>query len=156
TIPHSKSVSAEYDQPPTVATLVQVTNLGISVKDSPQNTLIFVTRLDDAMPVEGAKVSIRTTDNKVFWSGMTDKTGIAIAPNTDLRADRGEDKANDYEEGSWKAISDLHFIVTAEKDGEIAYAASNWNSGIGPWDFDTEFQLGEAKPMLRGTVFTDR
>src|SRR5262249_45596096 len=48
TIPHSKSVSAEYDQPPTVATLVQVTNLGISVKDSPQNTLIFVTRLDDA------------------------------------------------------------------------------------------------------------
>src|SRR5262249_37337418 len=100
---------------------------------------------------------IRTTDNKVFWSGVTDKTGIAIAPNTDLRADRPEDKTSENEyEGNWRFISDLHFIVTAEKDGDVAYAASNGNNGIGPWDFETDFQLEEAKPLLRGTVFTDR
>jgi len=40
-----------------VATLVQVTNLGITVKDSPQNTLVLVTRLDTGAPVGGADVS---------------------------------------------------------------------------------------------------
>ena len=66
------------------ASLVQVTNLGISVKDSPQNTLVLVTRLDDARPVEGAEVSIRTPDGKTFWKGATNAGGIAVAPATAL------------------------------------------------------------------------
>ena len=37
----------------TKASVVQVTNLGITVKDSPQNTLVFVTRLDNGAPVPG-------------------------------------------------------------------------------------------------------
>ncbi|HUJ14908.1 MAG TPA: MG2 domain-containing protein [Thermoanaerobaculia bacterium] len=150
-IPRARRVTDEYGEPNTVATLVQVTNLGISVKDSPQNTLVLVTRLDDATPVSGAKVSIRTMDNKIFWSGVTDAHGIAIAPNTDLRSNRAKE-----EEYDWEAVNQLRFIVTAEKDGDVAYAASNWNNGIGPWDFDTYFNLGEAKPLLRGSVFTDR
>ena len=40
---------------PTRASIVQVTNLGITVKDSPQNTLVFVTRLDTGAPVPGAR-----------------------------------------------------------------------------------------------------
>ena len=57
------------------ASLVQVTNLGISVTDSPQNTLVLVTRLDDARPVEGAEISIRTPDGKTFWKGATNAGG---------------------------------------------------------------------------------
>jgi len=63
--------SARYNEEVT-GTIVQVTNLGISVKDSPQNTLVLVSRLDNAAPVAGAKVSIRTVDNNVFWTGTTD------------------------------------------------------------------------------------
>src|SRR6185369_4487319 len=40
------------------STIVQVTNLGITVKDSPQNTLVFVTRLDNGEPVADARISI--------------------------------------------------------------------------------------------------
>src|SRR5262249_16571542 len=47
----------------TTASVVQVTNLGISVKDSPQNTLVFVTRLDTGAPVSDADVSIIRLDN---------------------------------------------------------------------------------------------
>ncbi len=48
-----------YGDSRTRATVVQVTRTpGITVKDSPQNTLVFVTRLDNAAPVEGATVSI--------------------------------------------------------------------------------------------------
>ena len=145
------------------ATVVQVTNLGLSVKDSPQNTVVLVTRLDDAAAVAGAKVSIRTTDNKVFWTGITDDRGLAVAPNTDLRMKRGpkpghpgtEGEGEDFE-GGWAALEKLHFIVTAEKDGDIAYAASDWHQGISPWDFNGNFNLSEAEPLLRGSVFTDR
>ncbi|HET7710828.1 MAG TPA: MG2 domain-containing protein [Thermoanaerobaculia bacterium] len=149
----------------TRATVVQVTDLGISVKDSPQNTLILVTRLKDAMPVAGAKVSIRDRQNKTVWSGVTDAAGLAIAPNTNLRRvpppDRkppapGEMREEEEWESTWSALGKLHFVVIAEKEGDIAYAASNWHDGISPWDFGTNFDLAESLPLLRGSVFTDR
>ncbi len=126
----------------TRATVVQVTNLGISVKDSPQNTLIFVTRLDNGSPVAGADVSIVRLDNSVFWRGRTGADGIAIASNTPLR-DRDR-----YER--------FQFIVTAEKDGDVAYVGSDWNEGIDPWEFGVSYNPAQADPMLRGTIFTDR
>src|SRR6266511_2244943 len=135
----------EYDQSAR-ATVVQVTNLGISVKDSPQNVLILVTALDTGAPVAGANVSIRTVDNKVVWNGVTDANGLATSDVKGLRSS----------ERSWEVISKLHFIVVAEKDGDIAYVGSDWNEGVQPWDFGVPFDLGEARPLLRGTIFTDR
>jgi uncharacterized protein YfaS (alpha-2-macroglobulin family) len=142
------------------SSLVQVTSLGLSMKDSPQNTLVFVTRLDNGAPVAGANVSIRTNDNKVFWSGKTDANGIAVAPHTDLRRvvkvkKEGEEEVE--EEGSWEELDKLHFVVFAEKDGDTGYAASNWHDGISPYTFeDVAFNLEEREPLLRGTIFTDR
>jgi len=124
------------------ASVVQVTNLGVTVKDSPQNTLIFVTRLDTGTPVEGAAVSVVRLDNQIFWSGKTGADGVAIAPDTPLRESSG-----------WHKFA---FIVTAEKDGDVAYIGSDWNEGIRPWDFRVRLNLNEAEPLLRGTVFSDR
>lgn len=123
-------------------TIVQVTDLGVSVKDSPANTLVMVTRLSDGQPVEGATVTIRDLDNKVVWTGPTDAHGLALAPDTDLR---------DHD-AWWR----FRFIVTAEKDGDVAYVGSDWNEGIEPWSFAGSFDLDEAKPLLRGSVFSDR
>jgi alpha-2-macroglobulin len=124
------------------ASVIQVTNLGITVKDSPRNTLVLVTRLDTGAPVPGAKVSIVQLDNRVFWTGTTGPDGVAMAADTPLR------EADDW----WK----FKFVVTAEKDGDVAYVGSDWNEGIQPWDFGVPFNLNEASPLLRGTVFSDR
>ena len=126
----------------TRSSVVQVTNLGITVKDSPQNTLIFVTRLDTGAPVANAAVSIIRTDNTTFWRGTTTADGTAIAPNTRLR-----------DQDDWWKFS---FVVTAEKDGDVAYVGSDWNEGISPWEFGTGVNLRESVPLLRGSVFTDR
>jgi len=135
---------------PVRASLVQVTNLGVTVKDSPQNTLVFVTRLDTAAPIAGAKVSIINRDNSLHWSGTTGADGVATGPGMPYRERRytGE---NDYAE--WQKPD---FVVLAEKDGDLAYVGNNWNEGIEPWDFGTSFNRGESEPMLRGTVFSDR
>jgi uncharacterized protein YfaS (alpha-2-macroglobulin family) len=134
--------SRPYGESRVRASVIQVTNLGITVKDSPANTLVFVTRLDTGAPVAGAKVSIVRVDNRVFWTGVTGPDGTVLAPSTPLR------DADDW----WK----FSFLVTAEKDGDVAYAGSDWNEGIQPWEFDIPYNLNEASPLLRGTVFTDR
>jgi uncharacterized protein YfaS (alpha-2-macroglobulin family) len=124
------------------STLVQVTNLGITVKDSPQSTLVFVTRLDNGEPVSGASVSLISTANRTLWRGRTNREGIAMAPALPLRSP-----------DSWY---ELAFIATAQKDDDFAYVASNWNEGISPWDFDAYYDLWQATDILRGSVFTDR
>jgi hypothetical protein len=133
-----------YDGPEsrTRASVIQVTNLGITVKDSPQNTLVFVTRLDTGAPVSGASVSIVRRDNSVFWRGATGQDGVAIAPETPLRAP-----------DDWLEFA---FVVIAEKDGDTAYVGSDWNEGISPWDFRSYPDFNEREPLLRGSVFTDR
>src|SRR5262249_22269682 len=114
---------------PIAASIVQVTNLGINVKDSPQNTLVFVTRLDTGAPVAGADVSIGRTDTSTVWSGRTDEHGVAIAPQARLRDPRRR----------WQ----LAFIVTASKDGDVAYVGSDWNEGIEPFAFGANYDLDE-------------
>ena len=78
-IEHS-NVWRDLNEPPVRASLVQVTNLGISVKDSPLNTLIFVTRLDTAAPVAGARVSIVQPDDTRSGPERPDRTASPSRP----------------------------------------------------------------------------
>jgi alpha-2-macroglobulin len=136
---------------PVRASIVQVTNLGITVKDSPQNTLIFITRLDTAAPLAGVKVSIVNRDNSVHWTGSTGADGVAIGPGLPHR-----ERQPGFHESDGAEWEKPNFLVIAEKDGDVAYVGSNWNEGIEPWDFGMPFSREESEPMLRGTVFSDR
>jgi hypothetical protein len=140
TIQHARPYGGGGSRP--TATVVQVTNLGITVKDSPQNTLVFVTRLDNGVPVDGADISIIRLDNSVAWKGRTNADGVALAPPLTLRNPRVP----------WQ----FSFIVTAAKDGDIAYVGSDWHEGIEPYMFSARYDLEEQSPLLRGTVFSDR
>lgn len=126
----------------TASSLVQVTNLGVTVKDSPQSTLIFVTRLDNGEPVAEANVSLVSKENKTLWRGKTARDGVALAPALPLRSGN-----------TWWELS---FVAIAEKDGDVAYVASDWNEGIQPWSFDLHYDLLQATDIMRGSVFTDR
>ena len=141
-VPRARAGHDRNGDPIKHSSVVQVTNLGISVKDSPQNTLVFVTQLDNAAPVAGATVSIVRPDGRPSWTGTTGPDGVAMAPQSRLRDPR-----------NWETFS---FIVTAEKDGDVAYVGSDWNEGVMPWDYGLDLDLDEAEPLLRGTVFTDR
>jgi alpha-2-macroglobulin len=123
------------------SSIIQVTNLGISVKDGAASTLVFVTRLDNAVPVAEAHVSIVNEANRVVWTGTTNRDGVARAPALDLRppaARRGPP-----------------FIVTAEKDGDVGYVGADWGSTVQPDRFSFMYRAG-AGAVLRGSVFTDR
>jgi uncharacterized protein YfaS (alpha-2-macroglobulin family) len=119
------------------AALVQVTHLAITVKDGSDSTLVYVSRLDTGAAVPGALVSIRRLDNTVAWRGTTGDDGVAMAPALALRS----------AERPWI----LSFLVTAEKNDDVAFVASDWldYSGGGAQ------RTGDGA-VLRGSVFTDR
>ncbi|HKV98888.1 MAG TPA: MG2 domain-containing protein [Vicinamibacterales bacterium] len=123
------------------SSIIQVTNLGISVKDSAASTLVFVTRLDNALPVADAHVSIVNDANRVLWTGTTNRDGVARAPALDLRPPR--------------ARPGPLFIVTAEKDGDVGYVGADWGSTVNPYRFSVSYRAG-AGAVLRGAVFSDR
>jgi len=161
TLPGEPIEKSRVEDPNVRATIVQATNLGISVKDSPQNTVVMVTRLDNGQPVAGANVSIRDRKNKIVSSGLTDEQGVVDLQAGRLRTwtpPKGRDPNVQIDEWeyTWHALEDLHFIVVAEKDGDVAYVGSDWNEGLSPWEFGVNFNINEADPLLRGTIFTDR
>jgi alpha-2-macroglobulin len=123
---------------PIRSTLLQVTNIGLSVKDSPVGTLAWVTALDTAEPIAGARVTIRSVGNQALWTGTTNADGIALAPALPLR--------------NPQRIWELAYVVTAEKDGDVAWVASNWTAGAR----GVRSAFNGARPVLRGSVFTDR
>jgi alpha-2-macroglobulin len=135
-----RSVPANGSRPR--STLLQVTNLGISFKESPQSTLVFVTRLDTGAPVPDARVSIVDTANVTQWRGTTDRDGVSLAPALALRGTRSR----------W----DLSFLVTAEKEGDVAFLGSNSSVNASPPGGHTSYGLDESKAVLRGSLFTDR
>ncbi|MGC8763456.1 MAG: MG2 domain-containing protein [Acidobacteriota bacterium] len=134
--------SAFSGDPGVKASLVQVTDLGLTVKDSPQGILVWVTRLSDGTPVAGAAVAVWKLDGTQVFEGTTGPDGTVLTPPLSLR---------DPEEW-W----DLAFVVSAEKDGDTAYLCSDWNEGLEPWAFGVDYDLREQKPLLRGRVFPDR
>jgi alpha-2-macroglobulin len=123
---------------PIRSTLLQVTNIGLSVKDSPVGTLAWVTTLDTAEPIADARVEIRNAGNDVVWSGATNADGFALAPALELRNPQRQ----------WE----LSYVVTAEKAGDVAWVASNWTVGAR----GVRYAFNGARPVLRGSAFTDR
>jgi alpha-2-macroglobulin len=88
--------------------LVQHTDLGVSIRRSPGNVLVAVTSINGGTAVKGAKVEVRAGGKKM-WSGTTDDAGLAWVDNKAL---------------STCPRCDLFALVSAGSDS--AYAQSRW------------------------------
>ncbi len=64
--------------------IVQVTDLAISAKVSPEGSLVWVTKLSTGAPVSGATVDIRWQDGRLPSSHQTDKDGLVKIPASEF------------------------------------------------------------------------
>ncbi len=125
--------------------LLQVTDLGISAKFSAHNNLVWVTSLRSAAPVAGAKIEIRDDHNRSLWSGVTDKDGMVETPGWH---ELGIPSASEWEKPrQW---------VFASKDGDLAYTASDWGTGIYPYRFGIDYDWNPEPTVMTGSLFTER
>lgn len=74
--PDAKGIMREHAQ----RALVQVTDLGLSLKLGESGGLAWVTSLSTGQPLAGVSLELRGLDNKVLWSGASDEKGLAQLP----------------------------------------------------------------------------
>jgi uncharacterized protein YfaS (alpha-2-macroglobulin family) len=130
------------DAPMFVRTGVLVTNLGVHFKRGRENSLVWVTTLDRAKPVAGAKVAINDCNANPLWQGTTDANGLAHAAVA-LPAPHG------CEDG---------FFVTARATdatgvADVGFVFSGWQRGIEPWRFNHPTAGGPRPDAVAHTVF---
>lgn len=120
------------------AAIVQVTDLAVSAKISPHGSVVWVTRLSSAAPVEGASVYLRrhgvAGPADVF---LTDKSGLATIP---------KDRFSPARNGGDRAV----IFVRLGQDWAYRRVADSMNG----WRFGIEVQMSEDGPF--GMLFTDR
>ncbi len=125
-----------------------LTNMGLTVKYSGTRILAWVTDLETGNPVQGATVKIRSLTKDTPASGTTDKNGFFEAP---LPLSTMKNAEYDWMPEFW---------VTAEKNGDFAFTASDWNSGIQPYDFDgigSDFRSPMSAPnRMLSVLYTER
>jgi alpha-2-macroglobulin len=117
-----------------------VTNLAVHFKNGRSSSLVWVTTLDRAQPVAGARVAVNDCNGKPLWSGTTDTQGIA-------RIERG------FESDNERCLSNEGLFVTARSALDLAFVFSGWQRGIEPWRFNIPTASGTGNEYRAHTVF---
>lgn len=117
------------DRPRYVATSALVTNLGVHFKWGREGSLVWVTTLDQALPVAEASVQISDyCTGQPLWEGQTGPDGVARLPAGAIaRPHGGEECSEGYP---------APLFVSARVADELGFTASFWNKGIQPGDFN--------------------
>jgi uncharacterized protein YfaS (alpha-2-macroglobulin family) len=128
-----------------VRTGALVTPIAVHFKRGRSSSLAWVTTLDRARPVPGARVVVNDCTGKPLWSGSTDASGIA-------RIERGFDEAYGK-----PCVSEHGLFVTARDaagpNQSLAFVFSRWNKGIESWRFGLESSASTTPDRRAHTVF---
>lgn len=125
-----------------VQTAVLVTNLSVHFLRGRESSLVWVTTLDRARPVAGARVAVRDGSGRVYFEGVTDAQGLARI---------GRELPEPHRLPPGPAPLHRGYVVTAQAGPDWSFVLSTWNEGISPWRFDLPW-AGGASPDLYTAV----
>jgi alpha-2-macroglobulin len=149
------------NRPAYVHTAALVTNLSAHLKVGRESSLVWVTTLDGARPVVGAKVTLRDSKGDVHWEGTTNNDGIAHInkrlPDSNQMARRDlktdEDAYYDYSQAeSISAMGSGFFAFVHTKD-DMTFVHSSWDRGIEPYRFRLPEGAYHEAPFAVHTIF---
>lgn len=121
-----------------------ITDLGVTLKTSPDSTLLWVTSLKTGAPQPSLTVELRSKENKVLWSGTTDMNGLCFAPGW---------KDLDVDHSRWGRPEIYAFVSGFGGD---AVVSSNWNDGLEPWRFNINYDYAPQDVTTKVALFSDR
>lgn len=119
-----------------------VTDLGVHFKWGRESSLVWVTTLSRAEPVEGAQVTIVDCRGDVRFTGRTDASGLVSVAGLPA----SEDEPSCEDRPGYSAY-DHGLLVVAAKAGDVGLAHSTWNEGIEPWRFGLPAAWGAPSPI---------
>lgn len=133
------------DQPPIAQALVQVTDLGLSVKSGPEETLVWVTSLLDHRPVSGVVVRGLEATGETLWTATTDERGMATGAG---RREGGE--------GGEGVTRNTRIVVASDGTDTAFLDLAEWRTRSEPYEFGLPYAWDARANGLRGIVFTER
>ena len=140
-----------------VRTAALVTNLGVHFKLGRENSIAWVTTLDQGTPVAGASVQISDCHGRALAQAMTDSMGIAnfkgISPQAPLC--NTDDEYTQAYFVSARAKQPQSLTRNAPAIEDIAFTWTNWDKGIEPWRFNVPTSQ-DATPDQRVHTIFDR
>lgn len=126
--------------------VIQVTDIGLTLKYGPTDFLVFVTSLSKGEPVSDCEIEVRDLQNRLIYSGITNKEGILKVDKTPFIS------VNEY-----SSYYTMEFAVFAKKGSDFAYILNNWNKGLAPWNFGIPYNWNIVQtPKIAGIVFSAR
>lgn len=129
-------VRSRSDRHYSASKLVLATNIGLTVKCSSHDVLVWTNAIDDTSAVAGARVALLSRKNQLVAEGVTDSDGLLHLRGLDFTGERRPS------------------VVTASKDGDLSYVALE-EGAVSTAGFDV---VGDA-PLRTGYeafVYTER
>lgn len=131
-----------------VRTGVLVTNLGVHAKIGRENSLVWVTSLDQGLPVANADISIRGCSGEEYFTGKTDQDGLVRIENS---LPEGSCPDRDWER--FLFISARIADPKSPTGKDMAFTLSTWNRGIEYWRFNFPTDFNPLPDTVTATVF---
>jgi hypothetical protein len=131
----------------------------VHFKKGRESSLIWVTTLDSAKPVQNAAVSVTDCAGKTIWSGKTDARGIAkiqkaLPERSDMASCRYEPDQDNHDWPQLKALQGIRggLFVFAKKNNDMSFVHSSWDEGIEQWRFNLP-SASYRGPVIAHTIF---
>lgn len=148
-----------------VPTSALVTNMAAHFKWGRESSIVWVTSLDTAQPVNNAEVTLRDCSGKVIWQGKTDNEGISkinnVLPTKEkiskcpLGKKDESDEWQNFEHSSLLSGTGSGLFVFARKENDLTFTHSSWTGGIDPWRFNlpARYSSDDTGNIIAHTVF---
>ncbi len=124
---------------------LQVTELGLTGKFSPESSVVWVTELRTGEPAAGVDVEIRDFAGALRWRGSAGPDGRAVAPGWKALGLKSRDE--------WSKPVQWVF---ARRGQDAALLSSDWGTGLSPYRFGIDFDWHPEPAVVEGCVFTER
>mgnify|MGYP002630495692 CR=1 FL=1 len=119
--------------------VVQITDIGLTVKYSPENISVWTTSLGSAEPLAGVRVALRTLSGELLWEGKSNADGIALGPGVK----------------SFKGKKPRYVFATRAK--ELSFLdLEDWKLEVHPYRFNIPYEWDAPRARVLGQIFTER
>ena len=151
----------EKRRPMFVSSAALVTNLSAHFKWGRESSLVWVTSLDQGLPVADAEVHVRDCQGALQWQGKTDADGIALIamkfPENlpfcpEQQSSERDEEYSAYNEQPMLWGMSHGLFVFARKQNDLTFVHSSWDRGIEKWRFNLPYAEYQQQTIAH-TVF---
>ncbi len=141
-----------------VSTAVLVTNLAMHMKWGREASLVWVTTLDEGLPVPKAYVTVHNCQGTMLWSGQTDEQGLAHVGRLPALDDLAQCPYSgtlfhfDYKQTMAINRLDGGLFAIAQTPDDFSFVHSSWDRGLEPWRFQLPL-TSEHDTRVAHTIF---